>query len=131
MHTLYIIRGVCGSGKSTFAKELANALGIQHFEADHYFYTVDGDCEFDSSKLHQAHRWCQDQVLQHLEVENSVIVSNTNTTEKEMKVYLDMADYCGAKVVSLIVENRHGNQSVHNVPEETITKMKNRFSVKL
>jgi hypothetical protein len=29
------------------------------------------------------------------------------------------------------VENRHGNSSVHNVPEETIEKMKKRFEIKI
>ena len=61
----------------------------------------------------------------------NVIVSNTFTTEKELKFYLDMADVCGYAVTSLVVENRHGNNSIHGVPEETMVKMKNRFSVKL
>jgi hypothetical protein len=48
-----------------------------------------------------------------------------------MKPYLDMAVETGHEVTVLIVENRHGNKSVHNVPEDTIQKMKNRFSIKL
>lgn len=60
-----------------------------------------------------------------------IFVSNTFTTEKEMKPYLKMAEESGYHVVSLIVENRHGNKSVHNVPEETMTKMRDRFSFKL
>jgi hypothetical protein len=61
----------------------------------------------------------------------NVIVSNTSTTEKEMKPYLDMAGIYGYDVVSLVVENRHGNPSIHGVPEETMKNMENRFSIKL
>jgi len=48
-----------------------------------------------------------------------------------MKTYMDLAVKYGYQVVSLIVENRHGNSSVHNVPDETIEKMKSRFEISL
>ena len=32
---------------------------------------------------------------------------------------------------SLIVENRHGGKNVHGVPDETLEKMEQRFSIKL
>ena len=48
-----------------------------------------------------------------------------------MKDYFDLASTYGYRVVSLIVENRHGSKNVHNVPEETLEKMRNRFEVKL
>ena len=63
--------------------------------------------------------------------EPNIVVSNTFTTEKELQPYLELAMKYDYKVVSLIVENRHGSQSIHNVPEETLVKMKNRFSIKL
>jgi hypothetical protein len=31
----------------------------------------------------------------------------------------------------LIVENRHGSQNIHGVPEEKLQTMKNRFEIKL
>jgi hypothetical protein len=60
-----------------------------------------------------------------------IVVSNTSTTEKELQPYLDLANEYGYKVVSLIVENRHGNSNVHSVPQETLQKMKDRFQIKL
>ena len=62
---------------------------------------------------------------------SEIVVSNTSTTEKEMQPYLDLAREFGYTVVSLIVENRHGNSNVHNVPQETLKKMQDRFEVKL
>ena len=56
-----------------------------------------------------------------------IIVSNTSTTEKELQPYLELAKKYDYKVVSLIVENRHGNKDIHGVPEETLVKMENRF----
>jgi len=34
-------------------------------------------------------------------------------------------------VFTIVVENRHGGTNVHNVPEDKIEQMKNRFEIKL
>jgi predicted kinase len=137
MRTLIILRGLPGSGKSSFADFIWSSGVI--FEADKYFYDENGNYNFDASKLHAAHKWCQTEV-ENAMIENcmtngayfpDIVVSNTSTTEKELQPYLDLAVEYDYKVVSLIVENRHGNPSVHNVPDETIDKMRNRFEIKL
>lgn len=128
---LYIIRGLPGSGKSTLAKTLADTLSALRWEADQY-HMRDGVYAWNPENQYVAHRWCQDGVRECMRLgHKSVIVSNTSTTEKEMKPYLDMAAEYGYSITSLIVENRHGNSSIHNVPEETMQKMQDRFSVKL
>lgn len=136
MKTLILLRGLPGAGKSSFAN-LIWSSGVV-FEADKYFYDEDGNYNFDASKLGLAHKWCQLQVEHAMEDNQTnpqyypeIVVSNTSTTEKELQPYLDLATKYDYKVVSLIVENRHGNKSVHNVPEETIKKMKNRFEIRL
>lgn len=129
---LYIVRGVPGSGKSTFAK----SLGGTHFETD-MFFMVDGEYKFDGSKIKEAHKWCQDSVntamlLNHTANLNPVIVvSNTFTQEWEMGPYFQMADYFEYKVFTIVVENRHGGVNQHGVPEDKIEQMKNRFEFKL
>ena len=60
-----------------------------------------------------------------------VIIANTSTTEKEFKPYIEMAKEHEYRVFTIIVENRHGSVNNHGVPEETLEKMTNRFSVKL
>lgn len=128
---LYLVRGLPGSGKSTFAQTLAEALGATHLEADQYFTNEEGEYFWVPELVHRAHKWCENYALISFREGETIVVSNTFTREKEMKPYLDMAEFYGYDVTTLIVENRHGNVSVHDVPEETMTKMRNRFSVKL
>ncbi len=131
MPTLYLIRGLPGAGKSTFAEALMHTSEhIYHIEADMWFDYVNNGV-FDASKLKQAHEYCQHFCHGTLALGADCIVSNTSTTEAEVKTYQDIAEQYGAKFVSLIVENRHGNKSIHDVPESTMQKMRRRFSVKL
>ena len=132
MKDLYLIRGLPGSGKSAFAKELMWRLNAFHYEADMYMNNEAGEYEWSPDKVHMAHQWCQRHAAQIMaDGQGKVVVSNTFTTEKELKPYLDLAEKYGYRVTTLIVENRHGNSSIHDVPEETMLKMKNRFSIKL
>ena len=60
---LVICRGICGAGKSTFAK----TLGGKHYEADMYFIDpISGEYKFDGSKIKLAHEWCQNLSLIHI-----------------------------------------------------------------
>jgi predicted kinase len=127
MKGLYLLRGLPGSGKSTLAK----SLGGKYAEADQYFME-DGEYKFNTSKIKDAHAWCQDIVHSYLRngVEK-VIVSNTFTQEWEMESYYKLAEQYGYRVYSLIVENRHGGVNVHGVPGDKLEQMKNRFEIKI
>jgi predicted kinase len=132
MKTLYIVRGLPGSGKSTFAK----TIGGTHFETDNFFM-VDGEYKFDGSKIKEAHNWCQNSVNSAMILNNTaglnetIVVSNTFTQEWEMKPYYEMAETYGYKVFSIVIENRHGGVNEHSVPDEVLTKMRERFEIKL
>jgi adenylate kinase family enzyme len=90
---LYIVRGIPGSGKSTFAK----SLGGTHFETD-MFFMVDGEYKFDFTKLKESHKWCQDRVGDAMilnitaNLNDVIVVSNTFTQEWEMQPYFDMVE---------------------------------------
>lgn len=131
MKKLYLIRGLPGSGKSTFGLTLADAIGAFVYEADHYHYTEDGVYDWKPQNVHKAHAYCHESTLMSMQAGEDIVVSNTFTTEKELKPYLDLAELYDYHVTTLIVEGRHGNPSVHGVPQETLDKMRNRFSVKL
>jgi predicted kinase len=136
MKTLYIVRGVPGSGKSTFAEALVGHDFLV-CEADKYFM-VDGEYKFDATKLKQAHEYCRNLVETYMkdslvneQFYREIAVSNTFTREWEMQAYVDLAKKYGYRVFSVIVENRHGGVNVHSVPEEVLEAMKERFEVKL
>ena len=135
---LYIVRGIPGSGKSTFAKKIVGHDFLV-CEADKYFINKEtGEYKFEVSKIKDAHKFCQDTVETYMKdslVNNQfyreIAVSNTFTQEWEMDQYFKLAKEYGYTVFSIVVENRHGGTNVHNVPEDKIEQMKNRFSVKL
>ena len=125
---LYIVRGIPGSGKSTFAK----TLGGEHYEADMFFIDGNGEYKFDGSKIKLAHEWCHDMVYMDMIKEiPKIVVSNTFTQEWEMRPYFELAKNYGYKVFSVVVENRHGGTNQHEVPEEVLTKMCERFEITL
>ena len=128
MKQLFLIRGIPGSGKTTFAREITDVV----FSADDFFVNpVSGDYEFDASLLYKAHRSCQNKTECRMKTGEDMAVANTFTTVKEMKEYYKLAEQYGYTVFSVIVENRHGGKDVHNVPEDTLTAMRERFVVKL
>jgi len=57
---LTLVRGLPGSGKSTFANFIWNDYAI--CEADKFFTDKEGNYNFDASKLKEAHKWCKEQV---------------------------------------------------------------------
>ena len=125
---LYIVRGIPGSGKSTFAKQLTSNV----FEADHYFYDNDGNYNFIPSEIKEAHKECQQFVGYAMESSiPKIAVSNTFTQEWEMEPYFELAKKYGYMVFTVVVENRHGGKNVHNVPEDKIQMMKDRFQINL
>ena len=129
---LYLLRGLPGAGKSTLAK----SIGAIYFEAD-MFFMEGNEYKFNPLKLKDAHAWCQNQVRISMKNANGgmtptrIAVANTFTQEWEMETYYKLAEEFGFTVFSIIVENRHGGVNTHNVPEDKLELMKNRFEVKL
>ena len=124
---LYLIRGVSGAGKSTFAKQLM----VDVVAVDDFFVDSDGNYKFNSKLLPDAHEWCRRKVEDYLKRDESVAVANTFTQEWEMYPYLDMADDYGYTVFSIIVENRHRGKNVHGVPDNVLANQRKRFEVSL
>ena len=124
--TLYAIRGLPGSGKTSFAK----SLNLNFYEADQYFEKFNNN-KFDHKLLEKAHQYCYQSVKQELQRGKSTVVSNTMTSKEELKEYENLARTLNVKFVSMILENRHNGKSVHSVPSTTIEQMRKRFDIKL
>ncbi len=119
MKKLYMIRGVPGSGKSTYARSLNIP---DHFEADMWF---DQNGGYNSNKIKQAHSWCLSQALESMREGRSVAVSNTFIRLWEMKPYLEAAKHFGYEVEEITMNGRWPN--IHAVPESKVREMLNRF----
>lgn len=119
--TLYLVRGLPGSGKSTYAKK----LDAVHLETDMYFVDKQGNYQFDASVLSQAHEWCHQETEQQLKQRHNVVVSNTFVQHWEMKPYLALAKKYRANVMVSVCSGEYS--SIHDVPLSTIENMRNRW----
>jgi hypothetical protein len=127
-NTLYIIRGLPGSGKSTEAKRImAEAPDkFKHYEADDFFTNpTTGEYVFNASKLHLAHSLCLQLTENTLMLGFNVIVSNTFSTLSEILPYTYIASKTRARLDVRQMNNTF--QNIHNVPTATIEKMKARW----
>ena len=132
---LILLRGLPGSGKTTLAKiilQLPSNIEPEVLSADDFFETEDGVYNFDVTKLKEAHNYCQFRCSERMRQQKSrIVVANTFTQEWEMDEYFKMADRYNYRVHTIIVENRHGNENIHGVPEDKLQQMKERFQIKL
>ncbi len=136
MPNLLIIRGLPGSGKSTFAKSILdvsddcalvrksfnNIVYTHHYEAD-MFFENNGEYNFNKTYISFAHDWCYNNVLKSLLNGNNTIVSNTFIKFWELEKYLDFVGFI-PDISITVVELHTQFNGIHNVPIATIKKMK-------
>lgn len=121
---LYIVRGLPGSGKSTFAKKLLQQGKVQqHLEADEFMTDENGDYKFDPSILQKCHQQCQMWTKYYLDRGQSVVVANTFTRKWEILPYTRM----GAEYEVIEMSGEYKN--IHGVPDHVIKQMKNCWEV--
>jgi predicted kinase len=114
---LIILKGVSGSGKTTFAKLIEYPCCI--CTADDYFYDKNGQYNFDLNKLGLAHAACRDKFDEAIKdpIITNIVIANTNTKESDYSYYVNRAEKFGVNVMYVILEKRHDNPNVHNVPD--------------
>jgi predicted kinase len=121
---LIILRGLPGSGKSSFAE----LLGTKAICCADDYVTRNGVYNWKPETIGASHDWCQRKCRRFMKKQaERIVVANTSTSARELKPYMDLARQFGYKVFSVVVENRHGGVNVHNVPDATLEKMKERL----
>ena len=79
--TLYLIRGLAGSGKTTLARTILDSYMSWDEDVDGLmvcaddFFEVDGEYRFDASRLSQAHEWCRGRVEDNMLDGEHIIVT--------------------------------------------------------
>ena len=132
-YLVVVLRGLPGAGKSDFAKFIAGEKGSDIIcEADDYHYNDEGVYEFDPSNLKQAHQTCFNKFTSLINIQEPlIIVSNTSTTIEEFFKYNKLALEHGYRVVVTTVENYRDGKSIHDVPDEALDRMRQRFQINL
>jgi predicted kinase len=130
MKKVIILRGIPGSGKSTWAQEQAeNRDDVFICSSDQFFDSLG---RFDPRLLPEAHARCLQRFIMLLTDPRprTVIVDNTNTRKWEFAHYELVAKALGAKVEVMAFEPRDlqelrtfAYRNVHEVPLEIIGRM--------
>ncbi len=129
MHNVIILRGVPGSGKSTWiAKNYPNA---EVFSADHYFIR-NGEYKFDPRLLPDAHAYTLRSFVGWARDPSGTvaIVDNTCTTVAEVAPYAAIALAYGRQVetVTLLCDPAvAGARNIHGVPLAAVEAMDRRL----
>lgn len=120
------MRGLPGSGKTTFAKNLFPCALI--FGADQNMTNEKGEYAFDPKKLNSCHKLCMLDFINALmyKNENVLIIDNTNTSAIEIAPYISVAnafDY-ESEIITLKCSTEHSvKNNTHGVPIEAVLKL--------
>lgn len=120
---LFIVRGHPGSGKTTLGKEIS-FLNFKHFENDNFF-VKDGVYTFDFAHHQTAKDKCFNDTKQALEQGDNVVVTNTFTTLKEIKPFIELAKKNNTQYI--VVEMFFNFDNIHNVPANVVNEKKQTF----
>ena len=132
-NALILLRGLPGSGKTTLAKLLSENNTYPIFSVDDYFTDEQsGEYIFNFQNNHLAYKQCE--ALTHDAMQQAIskiLVHNTFTMDWEMEPYFKLAAKFNYHLFIVTVENYHGHQNVHEVSDEQLQKMAEKYKVKL
>jgi len=128
-----IMRGISGSGKSTYANNIAKQSDKAIIcSADNFWIDDVGNYNFDRNRLSEAHAWCYAHFVGTLTTNyhDIVIVDNTNTQLSEIAPYIAHANYHNAdiEIVRCVCPHEEAaKRNVHGVPAKTVESMQKRM----
>lgn len=126
---LILIRGLPGSGKSTKAQEVSNhyakcGFTVAHVENDQYL-KENGKYLFTPERSKIAREQCLAGASTSIAHGVVAIVANTFTKYSEMVPYFTAAERHGVPVK--VIEMNNTFKSTHDVPDDVMETMKNRW----
>lgn len=121
---LHLIRGLPGSGKSTFAKSEYFG-GMLHLENDQYWIDPNGQYKFDEKRYLNApsftYLMCETALQNHV----NVVVSCVFVRKSSVQKYIDLAKKYNSAITIWRMAGNFGTS--HNVPQGTLAEMKKNF----
>ena len=130
---LILLRGLPGSGKSTLARVLSEDGKYPIFSVDDYFMNAQtGEYAFDFKNNHLAYKLCEENTKQSMvNNELKILVHNTFTMDWELEPYFKLAAKYEYMLFIVTVENYHQSGNIHDVSNEQLQKMAEKYKVKL
>jgi len=126
MPTMTIVRGLPGSGKSTYA----NNLGCVVISPMDMLCRVDGNYQFNARKSRQAWEFAQTMVETVMMYGCDICVAEVLPNIGKINKYKKMAEENGYtfRVIRFDVSTEHSKKhNIHAVPDVTIESMNNAF----
>ena len=118
--TVFILRGVQGSGKSTVAHKIAGETGVV-CSSDEFCYDENGKYIWTPELQVVARRKCQEKFVDSLNRGAEVIVvDGVNSDISRVSWFRRSAEKAGYVIHILIVENHHGGKDIHDSLPHTI-----------
>ncbi len=150
---LYIIRGMPGSGKSTYVKKRWPNVTLSHVapkapdmgpargydpisvSSDHFFTdVVTGEYSFDIKKLSQSHNWAKVQLIEAMQRGvMTIILDNTHSRLWEYEIAMRIAEALNyeVEVIDLFdggcTDEELFERGIHPVPLEVIQSQRERW----
>ncbi len=122
---VFILRGIPGCGKSTYAREkFAGALICSTDD----FFMVDGEYKFDPTKLAEYHNANLRQFASYImQCRPHIVVDNTNIAAWEIAPYYRLAEAFGydVRIIQFLAAPGwiSSERNSHNVPREVLQRM--------
>lgn len=130
--SLILLRGLPGSGKTTLANLLSESKKYPVFSVDDYFTDPKGNYHFKFEENHLAYKRCEENTRKSMIANTEkIFIHNTFTIDWELETYFKLAEEFNYQIHVLTVENYHGTKNVHDVSEEQIKKMAEKYKVRL
>lgn len=130
--SIILIRGLPGSGKSTLAELLSENGKYPVFSVDQFFTDKEGKYDFDHLKNHLAYDECKSHVMMEIKKETKkIFVDNTFTLGWEMDPYFKMAEENNCRIFVFTMENYHSGTNVHGITKDQMSKMAEKYKIKL
>ena len=132
-NSLIVLRGLPGSGKSTLAMVLSEDGKHPIFSVDDYFTNSEtGEYIFDFKNNHLAYKLCEENTkLSMVNKLSKIIIHNTFTMDWELEPYFKLASQYNYAMFVVTVENYHQSGNAHEVSDEQLQKMAEKYKVKL
>lgn len=121
---MVLVRGLPGSGKSTYSHVNFVSQGFKHLETD-MFFIKNGVFKYEPGKYAQAVEWCQRRTIEAVSERLNIVISNHFLRHWELGFYLQLAEKNNYDVVVHTCYTQYAAKATY--PQRLIDTMQTMF----